>query len=285
MNREEFFRGLKGNHPELLTKLNQLRINLGLTKLYLIYIDEKEAVYGIHYSIKSDLKKVLEALRQFTLENTGIDYGSENFKRVVVYDKEEAEVAYVLTRALESLSGKYLGIPEILDINEISGEILLTIDPTHQAGIAGAIRGYLPWVTKVKFSNEVEITITEKAAKKIWEILRQENLPASAGLRFRVAPGGCQGMQYEIVPNRQPNDNDEVIEKTFKNNEESFTVRMFIDSTSIQFLKGSVIDYGRDEKQHNFSETFLIINPNEKGSCGCGKSVDFERKDPNSFEV
>ena len=45
---------------------------------------------------------------------------------------------------------------------------------------------------------------------------------------------------------------------------------MFIEPTAIMFLIGSQMDYTTDK----LSSRFTFINPNEKGTCGCGESFN-----------
>ncbi len=88
-----------------------------------------------------------------------------------------------------------------------------------------------------------------------------------------MAPGGCSGFQYELKLESGAGADDEVIVKEFKNGEISSVGRLFIDSKSMQFLKGVTLDYVKTDD--GLGETFKIINPNETGSCGCGKSASF----------
>ncbi|OGY63658.1 MAG: hypothetical protein A3I89_00125 [Candidatus Harrisonbacteria bacterium RIFCSPLOWO2_02_FULL_41_11] len=99
--------------------------------------------------------------------------------------------------------------------------------------------------------------------------------PQDCGVQFGLKAGGCSGMQYEIKAEMSPKEDDKVFEKIYKSDGASHTARIFINPPSLKFLAGSIIDYGLDHKQHNFTETFLITNPNEKGSCGCGQSPSF----------
>lgn len=48
-------------------------------------------------------------------------------------------------------------------------------------------------------------------------------------------------------------------------------VKVFIEPKAIMFLLGSTMDY----EKTTFSERFIFTNPNEKGRCGCGESIQF----------
>jgi iron-sulfur cluster assembly protein len=48
-------------------------------------------------------------------------------------------------------------------------------------------------------------------------------------------------------------------------------VQVFIDPKSFLFLDGSTLDYATSMMSRGFKWT----NPNVKGTCGCGESVQF----------
>lgn len=271
MTREEFFVGLKGNDKELLDKLDDLRKNLGLEKLYLIYLNVPDAAWGVRHSADIDQSDVIQKLREFIKEYMGEDYGSENH-RILIFSNDIEEVQYVAGKLLSEVG--YRGSLEVLYADDTKGETLLTVDYFYQNGLRNALLHLLPWVKKVDFTDEQAITVTEKAARKIWSILWGQNIAVSGGLRFRLGSGGCSGYQYEYAAESEVRANDEVVEATFKDGETERTVRVFIDEKSLQLLRGSVLDYGPLEDR-GFSEDFIVKNPNAKGGCGCGKSVDF----------
>jgi iron-sulfur cluster assembly accessory protein len=103
-----------------------------------------------------------------------------------------------------------------------------------------------------------DIRITDNAARRIGQILADE--PSGAMLRISVNGGGCSGFQYgfDIDRTRQPD--DIVVER------EGATV--LVDETSLQFLKGSVVDFVDDL----IGQSFKIENPQATSSCGCGTS-------------
>jgi iron-sulfur cluster insertion protein len=99
------------------------------------------------------------------------------------------------------------------------------------------------------------LTITETAQAKIADILAEENKP---GLRVRafVQGGGCSGFQYGFTLDEEHNEDD-------------FEVSgVLVDSMSMQYLAGAVIDYKDDINGSQFS----ISNPNAQTTCGCGSS-------------
>jgi len=102
------------------------------------------------------------------------------------------------------------------------------------------------------------VTVTERAARRIGEILKAE--PAGAKLRVSVEGGGCSGFQYKFDVDRDQAEDDIVVAR------DGATV--LIDSVSLQFLAGSEIDFVDDL----IGAAFKINNPQAKASCGCGTS-------------
>jgi iron-sulfur cluster assembly accessory protein len=103
------------------------------------------------------------------------------------------------------------------------------------------------------------ITVTERAAHRIGEILRRE--PAGTMLRVSVEGGGCSGFQYKFDVERAQAADDDI-----KVSRDGATV--LIDSVSLNYLAGSEIDFVDDL----MGASFRINNPQAKASCGCGTS-------------
>ncbi len=102
------------------------------------------------------------------------------------------------------------------------------------------------------------ITVTERAAQRIGEILRQE--PAGTMLRVSVAGGGCSGFQYKFDTERAKADDDIVIEKS--------GATVLIDPISLDYMAGAEIDFVDDL----IGSAFKVHNPKATASCGCGTS-------------
>jgi len=103
------------------------------------------------------------------------------------------------------------------------------------------------------------ITVTDSAASKVKELLDQENDEALA-LRVAVRPGGCSGFSYEMFFDSEFASDDQTTEFG--------GVRVVVDPTSAQLLKGATLDYKDGLQQAGFS----IDNPNAQRTCGCGQS-------------
>src|SRR3974390_1819467 len=100
------------------------------------------------------------------------------------------------------------------------------------------------------------VNVTDRAARRIGEILRQE--PAGAMLRVSVEGGGCSGFQYKFDFDTSKSHDDLVLAR------DGATV--VIDPVSVQYMAGAEIDYVDDL----IGASFKIKNPVATQSCGCG---------------
>ena len=104
------------------------------------------------------------------------------------------------------------------------------------------------------------IEITDKGAEKVHEFLSGQQAEAGlAGLRVGVRGGGCSGFQYQLAFDEQ-RDNDTVIE--------DHGLKLLVDNASLEFVRGSVIDYEESLQGAGFK----VNNPNVVAACGCGSS-------------
>ncbi len=103
------------------------------------------------------------------------------------------------------------------------------------------------------------ITISESAKTKIKDLLYEEANPKLA-LRTFVQGGGCSGFSYGFTFDEEINEDDfEIPLDEFK---------VLVDSMSMQYLQGAVIDY----TEELMGSQFTIKNPNAVTTCGCGSS-------------
>ncbi|TDR93600.1 iron-sulfur cluster assembly accessory protein [Enterovirga rhinocerotis] len=103
-----------------------------------------------------------------------------------------------------------------------------------------------------------DIIITDRAARRIGEILADE--PQGAKLRISVNGGGCSGFQYGFDIDSGRAEDDLLIENG--------SASVLIDEISLQYLKGSIVDFVDDL----IGQSFKIENPQATASCGCGTS-------------
>lgn len=103
------------------------------------------------------------------------------------------------------------------------------------------------------------LVFTENAAVKVKALIEEEKNP-NLNLRVFITGGGCSGFQYGFTFDEKIQDGDSEIERC--------GVKLLVDPTSIQYLRGAEIDYqeGLEGSQ------FVIKNPNAKTTCGCGSS-------------
>ncbi len=105
---------------------------------------------------------------------------------------------------------------------------------------------------------EPVVSLTENATEEVKSLLaKSEN--AGKNLRLYIEQGGCSGMQYGMVFDEK-RDGDLVSERG--------GISVLIDSISLNYLRGAVVDYNDSLTAGGFK----ISNPNAKQSCGCGKS-------------
>jgi iron-sulfur cluster insertion protein len=103
------------------------------------------------------------------------------------------------------------------------------------------------------------ILLTEVAAKKVQEIRDQESIEESMFLRVRIVGGGCSGFSYDLYF-----DTSTPMDKQLQSN----GVTVIIDQMSLQYLRGTEIDYVEGLQGAGFK----FHNPNVKSTCGCGSS-------------
>ena len=95
--------------------------------------------------------------------------------------------------------------------------------------------------------SEASITISERAASRIAELLTSEAAPSL--FRVSVEGGGCSGFQYRF---------DLV----------SDGARVVVDPVSLGFMQGAELDFVDDL----IGAQFKLNNPNVTAACGCGTS-------------
>ncbi len=104
------------------------------------------------------------------------------------------------------------------------------------------------------------VTITDLGAQKVREFLDAQDADAGvAGLRVGVRGGGCSGFQYQLAFDEQ-RDGDEIFE--------SHGLKLLVDTASLPYVRGSVIDYQESLQGAGFK----VENPNVVAACGCGSS-------------
>ena len=106
--------------------------------------------------------------------------------------------------------------------------------------------------------SDINVIVTERAAARIGEILRQE--PPGTMLRVSVEGGGCSGFQYKFDTEHERTADDIAIERN--------GTTVLIDPVSLNSMAGSEIDFVDDL----IGSSFKVNNPTATASCGCGTS-------------
>ncbi len=106
---------------------------------------------------------------------------------------------------------------------------------------------------------EATLTLTASAAEMARAAMAREGATGQA-LRVSVVGGGCSGFQYNLAFDAAVHADDVVSEQ--------HGVRVVVDSTSLQYLRGVTVDY-----VHGLHGAgFKFVNPNATRTCGCGSS-------------
>lgn len=103
------------------------------------------------------------------------------------------------------------------------------------------------------------IEITDSAARKVKSLIEEEENNALK-LRVYITGGGCAGFSYGFSFDEDSKEGDTVVERD--------GIMVLVDSLSIQYLSGSVVDYTEGLQ----GSRFVVQNPNAETTCGCGSS-------------
>ena len=108
----------------------------------------------------------------------------------------------------------------------------------------------------------MSITLTELAANKIKEIMKEQSLPEDqTKLRVAVKGGGCSGFSYMLDLTEEPQgESDQQVD--------SHGIKILVDMKSALYLDGTEIDF----KDEVMARGFVFKNPNATSTCGCGSS-------------
>jgi iron-sulfur cluster assembly protein len=106
--------------------------------------------------------------------------------------------------------------------------------------------------------TNMTIRLTESAAQQIQKQLAKRG--SGVGLRVGVKKVGCSGFAYTYDYADEVKSGDQVFE--------DFGTKLVVDEKSLDFLKGSTLDYVRE----TLKQAFKFVNPNVDATCGCGES-------------
>jgi len=105
------------------------------------------------------------------------------------------------------------------------------------------------------------IEVTENAANRLLSLmgLRKDTI-APVGIRLGVKRRGCSGLAYTLNYATERKPTDEVVDTN--------GVKIFIDPQALLSVVGTQMDFVTDP----LKSEFVFVNPNAKGTCGCGES-------------
>ncbi len=103
------------------------------------------------------------------------------------------------------------------------------------------------------------ITLTDAAVEKARTLMERDGRDDYV-LRLKVVGGGCSGLQYQLMFDKDVEDLDQKSEYD--------GISVVVDPKSAVYVVGTTIDYVDDLNQSGFK----IDNPNASNTCGCGES-------------
>ena len=104
------------------------------------------------------------------------------------------------------------------------------------------------------------VVLTAKAAEMVKITREQEGIEPTHGLRIAVRGGGCSGFEYALDFENEARENDWIYEQN--------GITVYVDAVSARYLEGTTVDYVMGMAGAGFK----FINPQAKGTCGCGSS-------------
>lgn len=116
-------------------------------------------------------------------------------------------------------------------------------------------------VNLMTMSKKSLFAVTDRGIERIKAILEKKGSPEVCGIRIGVKRGGCSGLSYYIEYISEPKAGDEIVYDDDK-------IKVAVEPAAVFYLAGTEMDF----EDNKFSSRFVFRNPNEKKSCGCGKS-------------
>lgn len=115
-------------------------------------------------------------------------------------------------------------------------------------------------MSNTNIDTSSSINITEKAAKQVLQVMKENNIPENYALRVSVKGGGCSGFTYNLGFDGDEKDGDTII------NNDGFNI--VVDGKSLFYLTGMELDFSDGLN----GKGFIFNNPNASKTCGCGES-------------
>ncbi|XP_029569363.1 iron-sulfur cluster assembly 2 homolog, mitochondrial isoform X2 [Salmo trutta] len=103
---------------------------------------------------------------------------------------------------------------------------------------------------------EEKVYLSASCVKRLGEIMGKGEY-----LRIQVEGGGCSGFQYKFIVDSTRNEDDRMFEQG--------GVGIIVDQDSLEFVKGSTLDYTQELIRSSFQ---MLKNPQADHGCSCGIS-------------
>jgi len=104
------------------------------------------------------------------------------------------------------------------------------------------------------------IKISDKAKKRVLNILEEEGKSADFFVRVKVLQGGCSGLSYDLSFDNSTEEKDQVFEDN--------GMKLVTNPQSILYLIGTTLDFSDGLN----GQGFYFDNPNASRTCSCGES-------------
>jgi iron-sulfur cluster assembly protein len=113
------------------------------------------------------------------------------------------------------------------------------------------------------------LTVSQAATSRIITMFSLLDKPYPIGIRISINKQGCNGLNYIM---KYIIDDDDGRKSVIKDDIITIAekINIYVDPRAVFAIVGTTIDWKEDE----LSSEFTFINPNAKGSCGCGESFN-----------
>ena len=105
------------------------------------------------------------------------------------------------------------------------------------------------------------IKVSDQAKLKAVQLMTEDGFdPTQDYIRVGVKSGGCSGLEYVLIFDKEKHDIDQVFEDN--------GIKIIVDKKSFLYLVGTTLEYSGGLN----GKGFIFNNPNASRTCGCGES-------------